>query len=145
MPGFASTNTSVPSAGGFPARDAFRRNMQHFTWLLRSRRVKYQCPLDHALHWMTSPRTHIGGNSPVTRRLIAVLSCATVQTWSAGDGVSSESDKVMDKPGSVEMCLLHRLESVLQQHGDSHRPNPAGNRCDCGRDLRDGLICYVAG
>jgi hypothetical protein len=27
--------------------------------------------------------------------LIAVLSCATVQTWSAGEGVSSDNDKVM--------------------------------------------------
>src|SRR5919112_6452324 len=102
MPGLASTNTSVPSAGGLPAREAFSRNMQHFTWLLRSRSVKYQWPLDQALHWITSPRTQIGGNSPVTRRLIAVLSCATDQTWSAGEGVSRDSERVIEEPESIE-------------------------------------------
>jgi hypothetical protein len=31
--------------------------MQQRTWLLASRRVKYQCPLEYALHCTTSPRT----------------------------------------------------------------------------------------
>ena len=44
-----STNTSVPSAGGFPARAASRFHMQQRTWLLASRRLKYQWPLGHAL------------------------------------------------------------------------------------------------
>src|ERR687890_458001 len=123
MPGFASTNTSVPSAGGLPARDAFRRNMQHFTWLLRSRSVKYQCPLDHALHWITSPRTQMGGNSPVTRRLIAVLSWATDHTWSAGDGVSIDSDKVI---GQISNVLVSSPEgcSATAWRLSSAQPRP---------------------
>src|SRR5207245_8342763 len=84
MPGLPRTKTSVPSAGGFPARDASRFHMQQRTWLTASRRLKYQCPLGHTLQPTTSPRTHMGMNSPSTIRLAAVVSWLTDQTSSVG-------------------------------------------------------------
>jgi hypothetical protein len=84
MAGFPSTNTSVPSAGGLPARAASRFHMQQRTWLAASRRLKYQWPLGHALQATTSPRTQSGMNSPSTTRLAAAVSRLTDQTSSVG-------------------------------------------------------------
>ena len=61
----------MPSVGRLAARAAlYRLHMQQRTWLCRSRSVKYQCPLDHALHPTTSPRTQTGMNPPSTSRLV---------------------------------------------------------------------------
>jgi hypothetical protein len=58
--------------------------MQQRTWLAASRKVKYQCPLGHALQPTTSPRTHMYGNWLSTIRLAMVVSWVTDQTSSAG-------------------------------------------------------------
>src|SRR5829696_1742964 len=85
MPGRASTKTSVPSAGGFDPRTTSRFQRQQRTWLLASRRLKYQWPLGHALQATTSPRIQSGrSNDPSTIRLVATVSWVTDQTSSAG-------------------------------------------------------------
>jgi hypothetical protein len=54
--------------------------MQHFTWLFLSRRVKYQCPLDHTFTCTTSPRTQSGIGWLSMSRLTDALSWPTDQT-----------------------------------------------------------------
>jgi hypothetical protein len=54
--------------------------MQHFSWVRLSRKVKYQCPLDHTLHWTTSPRTQSGIGCRSISPLMDALSWPTDQT-----------------------------------------------------------------